>query len=197
MVIEITALVQSAGNRMSDAEKDEMKPDSLLRTSGALTLTALSAFALAACRHARNADTSSVPVTAPVIGAAGGSTEGPKVPFGNQPCRSLTPAELKDLGIAKPAPAKPEPGHEPDSLAFDNTCDFGYQTLVYTTESNYDDQRNDLRNPRHNAPKDLPGAFYDVLGNLWFAKKGYYVTLPNTTADAVKEKVARTVAAKL
>ena len=170
-----------------------MKIESLLRNSGALTLMALSAFALASCRHARNADTSSASATA----SAAGNSDSPKVPFGNQPCRSLTASELKDLGIAKPAPAKPEPGHEPDSLAFDNTCDFGYQTLVYTTESNYESQENELRNPRHTAPGDLPGAFYDVLGNLWFAKKGYYVTIPNNTADAVKEKTARAVAAKL
>lgn len=129
--------------------------------------------------------------------SAQGSGDMPKVPFGNQPCRSLTAGELKDLGIAKPPPAKPEPGHEPDSLAFDNTCDFGYQSLVYTTQRNYEDQKSELRNPRHAAPGDLPSAFYDVLGNLWFSKKGYYLTIPNNTADAVKEKMARAVAAKL
>lgn len=133
----------------------------------------------------------------PSAQASDGQSGQPKVPFGNHPCRSLTAGELKGLGIAKPAPAQPEPGREPDSLAFDNTCDFGYQSLVYTTESNYEDQKSELRNPRHNAPGDLPSAFYDVLGNLWFAKKGYYVTIPNSTADAVKEKMARAVAAKL
>jgi hypothetical protein len=109
----------------------------------------------------------------------------------------LAPDEIKNLGIAKPPPAKPTPGREPDELGFDNRCDFGYQFLVYTTRSNYDYQRDNLRNARHDAPVDLPGAFYDVLGNLWFAEKGYYVTVPNNTADAVKEKMARMAAAKL
>lgn len=157
----------------------------------ALTIV-LPLLVLAACTQSGMQNTTGVdePPTAP-------PPDTPKVPFGKQPCRSLTPDEIKNLGIAKPAPAKPEPGHEPDGLAFDNTCDFGYQTLVYTTESSYAAQKNELRNPRRSAPADLPNAFYDVLGNLWFAEKGYYVTVPNNAADSIKEKMARMIAAKL
>lgn len=166
------------------------------RNHAQLLVTGIVTFTLAACSHSLGTNIASADDTLATTGGTAGSEE-PKVPFGKQPCRSLTSDEIKNLGIAKPAPAKPEPGHEPDDLAFDNTCDFGYQTLAYTTESNYEAQRNELRNPRHNAPADLPNAFYDVLGNLWFAEKGYYVTVPNNAADSVKEKMARMVAAKL
>jgi hypothetical protein len=145
---------------------------------------------LAACTHSGTPNTMAV-------GESRASPDTPKVPFGNQPCRSLTPGEIKSLGIAKPAPSEPAAGREPDGLGFDNTCDFGYQSLVYTTGSSYEAQKNQLRNPRHNVPADLPNAFYDVLGNLWFAEKGYYVTVPNNAADSVKEKMARVIAAKL
>jgi hypothetical protein len=153
------------------------------------------ALVLAACSHSPGAGTASS--AGGGAGATANASEEPKVPFGNQPCRSLTTDEIKTLGIAKPAPARPEPGREPDGLAYDNTCDFGYQTLVYTTRSSYQEQKNDLRNPRRNAPADLPDAFYDVLGNLWFAEKGYYVGVPNNAADSVKERMAHMIAAKL
>lgn len=158
----------------------------------ALSLASSLLLVLAACTHSGAPGTTSASES-----QADTASDTPKVPFGSQPCRSLTPNEIRDLGVAKPEPAKPVPGREPDGLAFDNTCDFGYQTLVYTTESSYEAQKNELRNPRHNAPADLPNAFYDVLGNLWFAEKGYYVTVPNNAADSVKEKMARMVAAKL
>lgn len=170
-----------------------METRSLLYTSGTLTLMALSALALAACGHAGNTGTPSV--SGPAIGAAESSSDGPKVPFGKQPCQSLTAGELKSAGIAKPKPAKP--GREPEKLAFDNTCDFGYLTVIYTTRSDYENQKKTLRSQRQNAPADVPGAFYDVLGNLWFAKDGYYVGIPNTVADADKVKVARAILAKL
>jgi hypothetical protein len=159
---------------------------------------------LAACTSpSPPAGSSSDASTVAQIGGA--SSDLPKVPFGNRPCQSLTADEIKTLGIAKPAPAKPVPGRQntpgpdghPEEPAFDNTCDFGYQTLVYTTRYDYEYQRNNLRSPRHDAPAGLSGAFYDVLGNLWFAEKGYYVAIPNNAADAVKEKMARVIAAKL
>jgi len=178
---------------MKRAPVPSMKTANESNRSRMLALTiVLPLLVLAACTQSGTQNTASAGES-----QTGASPDTPKVPFGKQPCRSLTPDELNNLGITKPAPAKPEPGHEPDDLAFDNTCDFGYQTLVYTTESNYEAQRNELRNPRHNAPADLPNAFYDVLGNLWFAEKGYYVTVPNNAADSVKEKMARMVAAKL
>jgi hypothetical protein len=170
------------------------------RNRMAAVAAGLSLLVLAACTHSGSPTTNAASADSPQANASAdtdAASDLPKVPFGNQPCRSLSADELKDLGIAKPVPAKPEPGREPDGLAFENTCDFGYQTLVYTTRSNYEDQKSNLRNPRHNAPADLPDAFYDTLGNLWFAKKGYYVGIPNNTADAVKEKMARVIAAKL
>lgn len=162
-------------------------------------VVALVLLALAACTQSGSPNQSASSNLAPADAAdgQGASSDLPKVPFGNQPCRSLSADEQKTLGIAKPPPAKPSPGREPDGLAFDNTCDFGYQTLVYTTRSDYEYQRNNLRNPRHQAPGDLPGAFYDVLGNLWFTEKGYYVTLPNNAADEVRVKMARAITAKL
>lgn len=166
------------------------------RNHARLLAAGIVAFILTACSHSPGTDISSAGSAPAITGGVTGS-DTPKVPFGKQPCRSLTPDESRNLGITKPPPAKPEPGREPDGLGFDNTCDFGYQSLVYTTESSYEAQKNQLRNPRHNVPADLPNAFYDVLGNLWFAEKGYYVTVPNNAADSVKEKMARVIAAKL
>lgn len=168
----------------------------------AALIAALSLLSLAACTQSGPQDPAAGSSGAAATDAAQASGSGqdpdaPKVPFGNQPCQSLTADELKGLGIAKPAPAKPEPGHEPDSLSFDNTCDFGYQTLMYTTRTDYQFRKDNLRNLHHGAPADLPGAFYDTLGNLWFAEKGYYVTIPNNVADSTREKMARMIAARL
>jgi hypothetical protein len=176
------------------------KPDRL-GIHGRVVIALACAMSLSDCSRTSN-DVPAGATATPASAGAGQAQDStgsdlPKVPFGNQPCRSLSADELKELKVAKPAPAKPEPGREPDGLAFDNTCDFGYQSLVYTTRSDYEFQKSNLRNPRHNAPADLPDAFYDTLGNLWFAKEGYYVGIPNNTADAVKEKMARAVAAKL
>lgn len=163
-------------------------------------LTGLPLLVLAACTHSGSSVANAVSTDNSQTGAssnADATSDLPKVPFGNQPCRSLSMDESKNLGVVKPAPAKPESGREPDGLAFDNTCDFGYQTLKYTTSSDYEFQKSNLRNPSHIAPAQLPGAFYDVLGNLWFAEKGYYVVIPNNAADSVKEKMARVISARL
>lgn len=157
--------------------------------------TATALFALAACSRAPNSDTWPAASAIAATDAAGGSAEAPKVPFDGQPCRSLATDELKKLGFATSKPA--QPGRDPNRLAFDNTCDFGYLTIEYTSQNNYRDQENKLRNPGHHPPAGLPDAFYDVLGNLWFAEKGYYVVIPNTVADADKKKVAHAIAAKL
>ena len=138
--------------------------------------------------------------TSPAINAAAapgddGDSALPKVPFGNHPCQSLSQDEQKQLGFAKVVPGKP--GREPDDLAYDNTCEFAYQTIVYDTTKNCAYQKDNLRSQQRSAPADIPGSFYDVLGNLWFSEKGYCVALPNNLADATREKMARVIAAKL
>lgn len=160
--------------------------------------TALSLLVLAACTHSGspNPAASSANITqAGAVQAAGPDPDLPKVPFENQPCRSFSTNEMKKLGFAVTRPF--ESGRDPDRLAFDNTCDFGNVSVVYTSRNDYQNQKDILRSSRRTPPADLPDAFYDTLGNLWFAKKGYYVTIPNTVSEADKEKVARAIAAKL
>jgi hypothetical protein len=152
-------------------------------------------FALAACTATPDAGPSAAGSTIAAADAPGSSSESPKVPFGGQPCRSFSTDEMKKLGFTVSKPF--EAGRDPDRLAFDNTCDFGDLLIEYTSQGNYKDQKDTLRSPRHPPPADLPDAFYDVLGNLWFAEKGYYVVIPNNVSDADKEKVARAIAAKL
>jgi hypothetical protein len=151
--------------------------------------------ALAGCSPSRDAETS--PASgASVAGQVGESqSAAPRVPFGGQPCRSLSTADLKRIGFATPGP--PKPGRSPDDLALDNVCEFGELSIEFTTQKDYVYQRDKLRSHRQTAPADLPGAFYDVLGNLWFAKKGYSIVIANTVEDKQMVDVARAIAAKL
>lgn len=145
---------------------------------------------LAACSQ------SGTPYTTPASkSSADTSLDTPKVPFGNQPCQTFSAGEMKQLGFAVSKPAKSS--RDPDRLAFDNTCDFDYLTIEYTSQSSYTYQKDHLRKSGHHPPGDLPNAFYDVLGNLWFAEKGYYVVIPNTVSDTDKEKVAHAIVTKL
>lgn len=155
----------------------------------ALTI-ALPLLVLAACTQSGTQNTTAVGES-----QTGTPSDIPRVPFGNQPCRTFSTDEMKKLGFTVPKPF--EPGRDPDRLAFDNTCDFGYLTIEYTSQGNYKDQKDNLRNSGRHPPADVPDAFYDVLGNLWFAEKGYYVVIPNNVSDAEKEKVAHAIAAKL
>ncbi len=120
----------------------------------------------------------------------------PKVPFNNQPCQSLTAAELSQLGIEK---AEAHPDKAPGTLPTDNYCSYitnSLETQVsYMTDDDYQMNQTGNRSTDHQAPADLPGAFYDAQGGLWFAKDGYYVVIAGRST--YKEPVAHIVAGKI
>lgn len=132
-------------------------------------------------------------------GADDSASAVPKVPFGHKPCQTLTQEEQRSLGIHAPVPGTAS--RSPDDLPYENTCSYepevGALAIEYTTRDAYDNQRENLRKASHVAPADLPGSFYDVLGNLWFAKDGYYVAVTNVGLMVSVEKVAAVIAAKL
>ena len=124
----------------------------------------------------------------------------PKVPFGNAPCKSLSQdeqeedLEQKALGYARPAPGKAD--RAPATLPFDNTCSYGGHVNVgYMTKADYETNQNGNRSSSHTAPSDLPGAFYDRQGGLWFAKNGYYAVISGSSK--LVEQAARLIVAKL
>jgi hypothetical protein len=123
--------------------------------------------------------------------------EEPRVPFGDDPCQSLSSAEEARLGMS--GPVEGTRGRAPDMLAIDNTCTYtrgsrryvrvGYQSMVdYGLASS-------TRSTTHRAPGDLPGAFYDRRDGLWFTRNGYYVVVIGESR--FREPVARIVDAKL
>src|SRR5215469_15234485 len=122
----------------------------------------------------------------------------PKVPFSNKPCESLSAADRATLKMAGTVQDKPD--RAPATLPFDNICTYlnggskdaqiGYQTKV-----DYDTNSSGNRSNTRQAPADLPGAFYDGQGGLWFAKNGYYVVVSGRAA--FREPVARLLAGKL
>jgi hypothetical protein len=122
----------------------------------------------------------------------------PKVPFSNQPCNSLSETDEASLKI--PTPVKAKPDRAPATLPFDNICTYthggtreaqvGYQTAI-----DYDANSSGNRSTSRKAPSDLPGAFYDKQGGLWFATKGYYVVVSGRSA--LREPVARLIVKKL
>jgi hypothetical protein len=122
----------------------------------------------------------------------------PKVPFGNQPCQSLSAADEATLKMPSPIDAKPD--RAPAKLAFDNMCTYThagtrYAQVGYMTKGDYDMNSTGNRSSDRQAPTDLPGAFYDKQGGLWIAKNGYYVVVSGR--QAMREPVARTIAGKL
>lgn len=156
----------------------------------------LPSLALAACTQSGSPSaTGSANPQATASSGTDATPDTPKVPYANQPCRTFSTSELKKLGFAANKPF--QPGRDPDRLPFDNSCDFGDMSVEYTSRKEYQDQKDMLRSSRRTPPADLPDAFYDTLGNLWFSKNGYYVVIPNTISEAGKEKVARAIAAKL
>jgi hypothetical protein len=122
----------------------------------------------------------------------------PKVPFSNKPCESLSPADRAGLKMADTVQVKPD--RAPATLPFDNICTYwnggskdaqiGYQTKI-----DYDTNSTGNRSTTRKAPADLPGAFYDGQGGLWFTKNGYYVVVSGRAA--LREPVARLLAGKL
>ena len=123
----------------------------------------------------------------------------PKVPFGNQPCQSLTAGEGQTLGMTKIV-AKAD--RAPATLPIDNFCTYlqgdganvGAQ-IGYVTDIDYKTNHDGNQSTSHHAPTDLPGAFYDKQGGLWFTKDGYDVVVSG--ASKYREPVAHLLVAKL
>ena len=117
----------------------------------------------------------------------------PKVPFGNKPCESLNAEELRSIGASTTAPIRPD--RAPATLPFDNLCFYGGFSVGYMTEIDYTSNMRGNRSASRMAPTDLPGAFYDRQGGLWFTKNGYYVTLEQS--HVLSEKAAHIIVGKL
>ena len=122
----------------------------------------------------------------------------PKVPFTNQPCNSLSAADEASLKIPTPINAKAD--RAPAKLPFDNVCTYTHGgtrevQVGYQTKIDYDGNNSGNRSTSRQAPSDLPGAFYDKQGGLWFTTKGYYVVVSGKSA--LREPVARLIAKKL
>jgi hypothetical protein len=167
---------------------------------GKLLVAALSVVlgiaALTARAHAKPSSNSSRrSVTSSLAALQFGNKEPtrPKVPFGNQPCQSLSVADLQSLKMSSSPPGKPD--RAPATLPFDNLCFYGRMHLGYMTQIDYDSNKEGNRSSSYTAPADLPGAFYDKQGGLWFTKNGYYVVVSGS--HDVDEKLARAIAAKL
>lgn len=120
----------------------------------------------------------------------------PKVPFNNQPCLSLSKADLGALGIGSDD-AKAD--NAPATLPIDNYCSYTSNSLDiqvgYMTNMDYDTNHDGNQSTSRTAPSGLPGAFYDKQGGLWFTMKGYYVVIAGR--DMYKERVAKIIIAKL
>ena len=123
----------------------------------------------------------------------------PKVPFGGQPCQSLTPAEQQSIGM--PANASAKALGASSGTAVDNACAYTDNSLLvgisYGTQADYDMNSSGNRTADRQAPSDLPGAFYDRQGGLWFATHGYYIHLDGLGSSKFMEPAARVVAGKL
>jgi hypothetical protein len=123
----------------------------------------------------------------------------PKVPFGGQPCQSLTPAEQQSIGMPANASAKASGGSS--GTAVDNACAYADNSLLvgisYGTQADYDMNSSGNRSADRQAPSDLPGAFYDGQGGLWFATHGYYVHLDGLGSSKFREPAARVIVGKI
>jgi hypothetical protein len=122
----------------------------------------------------------------------------PKVPFGNQPCQSVTPAEATSLGVREATSNKAD--RAPANLPYDNVCTYyaGGSMAVqvgYQAEIDYQANQDGNHSTSRADPTDLPGAFYDRQGGLWFTKNGYYVVISGESA--FRDKAARLIAGKL
>ncbi len=138
------------------------------------------------------------------VGAAVSATgqarepEQPKVPFGNQPCQSLSSDDHAALKMFTPVHA--DASRAPSTLRIDNVCDYLHANqrqvqVGYMTKGDYDLNSDGNRSTERKAPGDLPGAFYDKQGGLWFSKNGYYVVVAGKRD--LREPAARAIAGKL
>lgn len=130
--------------------------------------------------------------------ASGQAPTPPKVPFNNHPCQSLSSAD--EAAVKTLTPIHADPDRTPGTLAFDNVCTYThggtrYAQVGYMTKGDYDVNNTGNRSTEHQAPSDLPGAFYDKQCGLWIAKNGYYVVVSGRSA--MREPVARVIAGKL
>ena len=124
--------------------------------------------------------------------------EMPKVPFEDQPCQSLSPADQATLQFPETLTGKPD--RAPAGLQHDNVCTWHhggslYVQIGYHLKIDYEANQSGNRNTGHQAPSDLPGAFYDRQGGLWFAKNGYFVVVSGKSK--LREPVAKILVAKL
>lgn len=154
--------------------------------------------ALAACTQSGTAGPPQISANEASIGLPHHGPSRPKVPFGNQPCQSLTQGEQKQIemrarGYARPVLGKPD--RAPADLPFDNTCVYNEFSVGYVSQLDYAANSSDP-STEHAAPADLPGAFYGKHGTgLWFRKNGYYVNIEGYSE--LLEPAARVIAAKL
>ena len=63
------------------------------------------------------------------------------------------------------------------------------------TDMDYETNRTGNQSTSRTVQSNLPGAFYDGQGGLWFTTKGYYVVIAGR--DMYKERVAQFIIAKL
>ena len=132
-----------------------------------------------------------------VLGAPKGPAL-PKVPFGNQPCQSLTAADEQSLGMENTVRAMSD--RAPATLPYDNMCSYTNggsldAQVSYMVQIDYETNHNDNHSSSRPDPTDLPGAFYDKQGGLWFMKNGYFVVIAGESR--YKEKVAHVIEPKL
>lgn len=142
--------------------------------------------------------TSSGPGAGAAAGVTGSPSNLPKVPFGNQPCQSLSQAEQQTLeqkawGHVELVSGKAD--RAPAGLPFDNICTYHEFGVSYMTQGDYKFNRDGNHSTEHPDPTDLPGAFYDRQGGLWFARNGYYVRIAGSSK--LDESAAHVIAAKL
>jgi hypothetical protein len=122
----------------------------------------------------------------------------PKVPFSQQPCQSLSAADMAALKFSMPVRTVPYK-ETSDSLTYDNACRWyngstELTLIAYQTQQDYDGTSQSMKSTEHIAPSDIPGAFYDTQGYLWFAKDGYYVEIGQ---GHPREDVARRLVGRL
>ena len=133
--------------------------------------------------------------------AAGGPGDQIRVPFGGDPCASLTSAELTTLGLpSSQFPAKPKT----DLLSFqklvppakNNTCSWGPLLVTYLPKNEFDNVRKtNSGSSSDTLPPGMPaGSFVSDIGDLYISAGGYYLSVPS---HGPYDAAAKVVAAKL
>lgn len=158
--------------------------------------------ALVACSQPPPPTTVATPPSSTLDPIASTSAQGkltvPKVPFGNQPCQSLSQDEQQGLeqsawGYSRPVPGKPD--RAPAGLPYDNVCIYNGFNVGYMTQVDYQTNHDGNHSTQRADPPGLPGAFYDKQGGLWFATNGYFVVVAGS--HKLEEAAAHAIAGKL